>query len=71
MSLTNYKAPLLLQNILLQMTKTKIQEISEREKDLKKNSNFSRWLPPLCCSAGVFIGDIGSRVPVQLFHENS
>ena len=45
MSLTNYKAPLLLQNILLQMTKTKIQEMSEREKDLKKNPNFSRWIP--------------------------
>ena len=31
MSLSNYNAPLL-QNILLQITKTKIQEISERRK---------------------------------------
>ena len=32
MSLTNYKAPLLLQNIILQITKMKIQEISKRGK---------------------------------------
>ena len=35
---------LVLQNNLLQI-KIKIQEISEIEKDLKKNPNFSLWMP--------------------------
>ena len=37
MSLSKHNAPLLLQNILLRIIKTKIQEISERGKNLKKN----------------------------------
>ena len=32
MSLSNYNSPLLLQNILLRIIKTKIQEISEEKK---------------------------------------
>ena len=70
MSLTNYKAPLL-QNILLQITKTKNTRNFRKKKRSKENPKLQSLDPPLCCSVGVLIEDIGCRVPVQLSHENT
>ena len=70
MSLTNYKAPLLFPQSSSPNNKNKkYKKIQKEEKDLKKTLSFSSQMPPLCCSAGVFIGDIRRRVSVQLFHE--
>ena len=55
MSLSNYNAPLLLQNILLRIIKTKIQEISERRKNLKKNPKLqSLNAPALLLCRGIY-----------------
>ena len=55
MSMTNYKAPLL-QNILLQITKTKKYKKFWKDERSKENPKLQSLDPPLCCSAGVFIG---------------
>ena len=71
MSLSKYNAPLLLRNILLRIIKMKIQEISERGKNLKKNPKLQSLDAPSLLLCRRFVGDIGSRVLVQLSHETT
>ena len=55
MSLSKYNAPLLLQYILLRIIKTKIQEISKRGKNLKKNPKLqSLNAPSLLLCRGIY-----------------